>query len=219
MMRNVYRQELENLLNNLIVSATMMKESLSQLIVAFNAGDIEHAEAILKQNEELYNHLREMEKASHRLIVLQQPVAGDLRLIFTIINSSSDLGGMLGHISAIARGIIRHRLDLAAHGDLLLIINEMFAQVEMMLQETIPLFATPDVQRASELAMEDKSVDEGLSQLYNQVSQRMAEGGEAVQVGIYLIDVASSLERMGDYVTNLCEHVIFLDTGQLMTLN
>lgn len=218
-MRKVYVQELQNLLDKFILSAGLTKESVSQLILAFNQGDVEEAEELIKQNDKIYAQLRDIERASHLLIALQQPVAADLRLIFTIINSSSDLAGMLGHLSAIAKGIVRHRLDLAAHGDLLLIINDMFNQVEMMLEETIPLFANPDVQRASELAMEDKSVDEGLSQLYTMGSRRMAEGGEAVQVGIYLIDVASSLERIGDYITNLCEHIVFLDTGQLMTLN
>lgn len=220
-MREQYIHDLEAFSDKLAEQARAVFEHVHLAIQSFNQMDTTVAEK-LKEADVMINQITSnIEKEAYRLIALQQPVAEDLRLIFTVMSISVDLERIGDHAVLIAKNVSRAYEDEHAEKDGILsdIINRMAQLVFEMMNEALEAFAQKDSTNARMIAEKDELVDAGLKQLYNESSRRMESNRDSVNPGINYLAIGNSVERIGDYVTNICERIVYLTDATMIDLN
>ncbi|MGX7109181.1 phosphate signaling complex protein PhoU [Facklamia miroungae] len=218
-MRDIYIQDLEGFSNKLSEQATAVIEHVHLAINSFNQYD-NGAALQLKEADQKINQLaNEIEKEAYRLIALQQPVAEDLRLIFTVMSISVDLERIGDHAVLIAKNVNRATEESEKDQALTEIINKMAKMVFEMINDVLEAFSERDPIKAREIADRDELVDACLKQLYNESALRMEKNREVVNTGINYLAIGNSIERIGDYVTNICERIVYLKEAEIVDLN
>lgn len=218
-MRVIYTQDLEAFTNKLSEQATAVNDQIHQAINAFNQVDTQIAAKVSAEDANVNRLATEIEKEAYRLIALQQPVAEDLRLIFSVINISSDLERIGDHAVSIAKNIERVEGEVEKVDSLVGIINEMAQLALEMMDQVMGAFVTRDKVQARSIAEKDEHLDANLKKLYKQSAARMENDRDIINSGINYLSIGNSLERIGDYVTNICERIIYLEDATIVDLN
>jgi phosphate transport system protein len=159
----------------------------------------------------------EIEEKCVHTIALQGPMAADLRIVLAILFISNELERMADH----AEGIARINLMLGEEpltgplGDIML----MGSKSTDMLRRSLTAFVERDDQAARQICDEDDEIDNLYDACYHSLIQDVIRTPNDVQRVTYLIWTCHNLERIADRVTNICERVIFMVTGQLEEIN
>lgn len=218
-MRSVYEQELTDLYVQLTSLGNAANESLHKAVTAYQNDDKDLAHELFSDDLRINASTADIEKAAYRIIALQQPVSGDLRLIFTVLHSSQDIERIADHAVSIAKATMRLDENFKGVPEINQILVEMAEKVRIMLTDAIVAFMEQDSRAAKEIAERDESVDTLLSKLFKLVIKDMEEQSDVITSGVSYIGVARNLERIGDYVTNICERIVYLNTGEIIELN
>lgn len=218
-MRTKFTTELNEFYEKIIQLGNVANEALNKAIQAYNQKDKELAETIIQNDVKINQMVIDIETEAYRLIVLQQPVTDDLRKIFTVLLASTDLERIADHASSIAKAVLRFNDNETDVDEIRKIINEMSVKTIHMLSEVLKSFDDNDSTSVKAIAERDQEVDLLLKQLYHKTSHRMERDTEVVNYGINHLNVGKSLERIGDYTTNICERLIYLSTGDIVELN
>ncbi|AXY26568.1 phosphate transport system regulatory protein PhoU [Suicoccus acidiformans] len=218
-MREAFNQDLAKFGDNLTRLGNASNESLHKAMQALNNHDKELAHEVVADDLRINALTAEIEQEAYRLIVLQQPVSEDLRRIFTILLASSDIERMADHAAKIARNVIRSQEKETEVSVFLDLVNRMAEITEEMITDVLDAYVDNNVEKARAIAQRDNQVDLLLKQVYQETAERMEKNTEVVSVGISYLNIAGSLERIGDYVTNICERIIYLNSGEIVELN
>ncbi len=216
-MRERYIKDLESFTDKLAAMGVAVNEQVHKAIKAFQDVDASVFAQLDAEDKHINHMANEIEKEAYRLIALQQPVAEDLRLIFSILNASNDLERIADHAVAIARNVSRSETEKV--DNLAEIINEMSKKATEMLTDVMEAFAKKDKKLAEEIALRDHKIDHGLKQLYRESAKRMQHDSELVSSGINYLGIGNSIERIGDYITNICERIVYLSDAEIVELN
>ncbi len=146
-------------------------------------------------------------------IATQQPMARDLRTILAILHITIELERIGDYGAGIARIVLMH-------GDQELLkplidLPRMAELARTMLRCALDAFVQRDGQLARQVASHDDAVDALYDQVYRELLTYMLQDPHTIDRATWLLWVAHDLERIGDRVTNLCERVVFLVTGEL----
>lgn len=218
-MRKIYTQELQELLKKINQMFELTQSIFDNTYQAVIASDNELAVSTLEMNEKINELSVELEKDTYLIVALQQPVAADLRYIFALLNTSVELKRIAEHTTAIAKRIKRNKPDFSNYQDVMIIVNQMVERLQLMFEPLAGIIENGDIQEASQIALMDSQIDKQYDIVFEEVTLRMATNEDCVPAGIFTIDLVSSLERIGDYITNICEHVLYLETGSTVYLN
>ena len=218
-MRSVYEQELKDLYVQLTSLGNAANESLHKAVTAYQNDDKELAHELFSDDLRINASTADIEKAAYRIIALQQPVAGDLRLIFTVLHCSQDIERIADHAVSIAKATMRLDENFKDAPQISQVLMEMAEKVQVMLTDAITAFMEQDSRGAKAIAERDEEVDALLSKLFKIVIKDMEEQSDVITSGVSYIGVARNLERIGDYVTNICERIVYLNTGEITELN
>jgi phosphate transport system protein len=85
--------------------------------------------------------------------------------------------------------------------------------VRLMLKDALDAFARDDVDLARDVILRDVEVDQMTNALFREFLTHMMEDPRNITSCMHFLFIAKNLERMGDHVTEICEQVIYLDTG------
>lgn len=217
-MRRSYVQQMADLHTQLSDLGIAVNNSVEKAVQAYVEHDVELAHELFSDDLRINAATVEIEKEAYRLIALQQPVAGDLRMIFTVLHASVDLERIGDHAVSIARATLRTDPEEVESETLKNIIKKMAEIVHSMIEDTIKAYLEEDVESAREIAARDEQVDMLQKDIYRDSEHRMEKSPERVAMGINYIGVSNNLERIGDYVKNICERIIFLNTGEIIDL-
>lgn len=218
-MRITYIQALEDLHNHLTRLGNAANESVHKAVRAFVEQDKELAHELFSDDLRINAETAEIEKEAYRLIALQQPVAGDLRMIFTVLHASNDLERIADHAVAIAKATLRREPDAEDDSNIVEKLTQMAEISQAMITNVIQAYINKDAAFAKEIARTDEQIDMLLKDVYRESLYRMEKDSNLIPLGINYIGVANNIERIGDYVTNICERVVFLNTGEIIELN
>jgi phosphate transport system protein len=152
------------------------------------------------------------------MIALQQPVTTDLRKIITVMKASSDLERMGDHAVSIAKSTIRVK-GQERIAEVEKDISEMSDYVKKMVDNILVAYVKTDQADAKMIAKMDQRVNEYYEKIYYETIAAMKANPETVVSGTDYINVAQYLERIGDYVTNICEWIVYLATGKISELS
>jgi len=198
--------------NDILLLGSMVEESVMQSTRALKDNDLHCSGQVVLNDMHINRKRYEIEVSIIVIIAIQQPVARDLRLLAACLNICSELERMADYAKEIANINIRSKgLGMPR---LLKDIYGMAEKAVDMLHRAMTTFADEDVQAARNIMLEDDVIDGCYTELYHQaVNYVLGDPGNIDRVN-YVIWVAHNLERLGDRVTNICERVIYIVTGE-----
>ena len=172
--------------------------------------------AVIEGDAEVNEHHRAIRELCHTTILIQQPVARDLRHVLSYERTSSELERMGDHCVSIAR-IARSLCDLpnepSSEG-----LGVLAGECRTQLLGILDAVESADVEAARELAERDVVVDQQYRRIFDSYVASMGADATSASRATGLVFVAHYLERIGDRVTNIAEDLIFAETGALEEL-
>ena len=212
-LRVTYEHELEALKQDLKEMAKMVEKAIEQTFTAFEDQDYESAEEVIKGDRTINDMERAIESRCLSLILRQQPVANDLRLVATALKVVTDLERIGDHASDIAELILRIKSEHAYH--IVKHLPVMASCASSMLHDAIEAFIVQDVEASMKIIERDDQVDDLFNQVKTDVIELLKSSPDQADQGIDLLMVAKYLERIGDHAVNVCEWTQFSKTGAL----
>jgi phosphate transport system protein len=217
MTRHAFEEQLDILHRKLMSMGTLVEEAIHKAIKSLVERDVQLAEEVI-QNDALINNLEdEIQTGCFRLIALQQPVGSDLRRLGTMLKLVTDLERMGDHAVAISK--TTRRLMAEPYVKPLIDIPLMADNVKAMVRDCLNAYIAKDKEAAEEIAARDDVVDKLFSKVFRDLIEVMTNNKQSISQGTHLLLVAQYLERIADHVTNICEWIIYMNTGKLTDLN
>jgi phosphate transport system protein len=210
-MRDAYRQQLQDLRDKLLIMGSMASRALGDSIDALKTQDLDEARRIIAEDKRINGLKFEIEDEVLALIAMQQPMAGDMRLLAAML----EISGELERIGDYAKGIGRIVVYMDGHTPLkpLVDIPRMYEIVVDMLQRALDAFINHDVEAARNIPLEDDVVDALYNQINSELIMLIMANPSQIEQANYLTWAAHNLERAADRVTNICERIIYTETG------
>lgn len=215
--RRAFEKRLNKLHQHLLAMGLMVDAAIYKAIKSLVDKDSEYAQEVIEGDEIINTMESQIEQQSFELIALQQPVGSDLRKIITMLKVATDLERMGDHAVSIAKMTIR--LKNVTYAKPLIDIPAMADVVKEMVHSSLNAYVSTNVEAAKEIANRDDQVDEYFSKIYADLIALMINDSQHIKQASQLLLVAQYLERIGDYVTNICEWIIYLKNGYLVELN
>ncbi len=215
--RRQFHSDLEALQQDLLRMGALIEESIFKAVRALMEQDPDMAEEVLEGDDRIDEMEIDIETRSLRLIALQQPMAGDLRILGTVLKAVTDLERMADHSVDIAKVVLR--MNRQPWVKPLIDIPRMAHCVESMVRDSLTAYIRRDVQLAETLAMRDDEVDGLYGQIFRELLVLMSTTPSAVEQATQLLMAAQNLERIGDHATNIGEWVIYMVDGVRRDLN
>ncbi|MDW2797888.1 phosphate signaling complex protein PhoU [Clostridium boliviensis] len=208
-----YEHELNLLNDDIKEMGRLVENSIEQCFIAFEDQDFEKAEDIIKGDRTINDLERSIEARCLSIILRQQPVAGDLRVVSSALKVVTDLERIGDHASDIAELILRIKGEHVYH--VVRHIPSMAVAAREMVRSSIEAFIQQDVDTAKEIEKKDDVVDELFGKVKLDVVDLLKQSAEHIDQCIDLLMIAKYLERIGDHAVNVCEWTEFSKTGAL----
>jgi phosphate transport system protein len=217
MTRNSFDANLQGLNNDLLRMGGVVEEQIHNCIEALVKQDSALAEEVIKNDDIVDNLEKDIDTKCVRLIATQQPLAQDLRTIFTATKIVTDLERMADHAVDIAK--ITQRLIGEKYIKQLIDIPRMAEIVKEMIKLSIDAYVEGDVEKAYATCKMDDKVDAIYRQVFSELLVLMMADTATIKQATQFLFVCKFLERVADHTTNICESTIYLVTGEQIDLN
>lgn len=212
--RESFTLQLKTLAGKVLGMGSIVDHSVRDSVYAFETGNLGNAELIIKHDLEI-NILRfQLENECITLIATQQPMGRDVRFLTATLEIITELE----RIGDYAKGISRITLLEPDRAACMLIMDELTAMMEKgltMLEKALSAFIHSDYEFARLIPLEDDLVDG----YYNSINDRLVKmvilDPSRIRTSNYLMWAAHDLERLADRVTNICERIIYVSTGEM----
>ena len=200
-----------------LILGSMVEQAILNAVDAFRGRDVEAAHEVVVNDGRINDKRFAIENRILILMATQSPLAHDLRLLAALLEVITELE----RIGDYAKGIAKVAIRLADE-EILVPFREISTMADLavsMLHRALSAFVNEDVEVAYALPQEDDKVDD----LYNTVSRKLVEtminNPSTIDHISQVSWVIHNLERTADRVTNICERIIFIATGELIELD
>ncbi|MBU3111403.1 phosphate signaling complex protein PhoU [Clostridium lacusfryxellense] len=217
MARKVFEANIQELHNDLIRMGSIVEKQISDCIDALVTQNTKKAENIIINDDIVDIMEREIENKAIKLIAMQQPLAIDLRNIFTTTKIVTDLERMADHAVDVAK--ITLRLKNEKYIKQLINIPIMGKIVVRMIKDALDAYVAGDVETAYAVCKRDDEVDKIYKEVFKELLDLMIENQNTINQATQLLFICKWLERIADHTTNICEWTIYLVTGEKTNLN
>lgn len=211
-MRSNFDFQLEYLNSNLVEMGALVEKAIENAIDALIHQDVKQARENVLFDRSVNEKEREIEQQCLKLLLLQQPVAGDLRLISAALKMITDLERIGDQAQDISELVIL--LSECTYIKRLDHLKQMAEKTAEMVTKSIDAFVAKDMLLAQKVIDSDDVVDDLFNcvkeELISLIHQNVDNGEQAVD----LIMIAKYFERIGDHAVNVAEWVIFSITGK-----
>lgn len=213
-MEQVYEKKREQLLSDLSDMSEVAEEMLQNVMKAVENVDIDAAHDVIARDDVVDNYLITIEEEVSRLLTLDQPMASDTWFSIAMVKIANDLE----RIGDYATNIAEILLELKHDGIIkpMVMIPELAEIVTDMLDVVLESFSTRNVDLAEAACRMDEKADNLYDEIHHKAIKLISEKcdrGEVKQI-IQHVNLAKSLERVGDLATNIGEETIFFVTGK-----
>jgi len=213
-MKEKLNLSLENIKKDLIFLAHEVEDSIFKALKAVEKQDRKLAEEVLDLNEKIDLQEVNIENQILSLLVLQQPVAVDLRFIVGALKMNSDLERIGDHavniahlaIKLLGESYIKPLKDIPVMGKI----------ARSMLHDAVHAFIDQNADLAREVCARDDEVDNLYRQVKEEVLEVLDRKKDKIEQGFNLINVAHELERVADLTTNLGEEVVYMREAKII---
>lgn len=208
-------------LNRLVkLIAGMGELAESQLVLAtelLEVHDRSLCEQVLETDAKLDSMADEVNLLAVQLLARRQPMAIDLRNILCALKIATELE----RVGDYAAGIARHMIgvDLGAVQTILQPIQRMGNLAKAMLTDTMQAYGLLNVGKAIEVWQRDRDINEIYTGLLRQFRMYVEKGPDNIESLTSMLFIARCLERIGDHIKNVDEHIYFLVNGEIYSKN
>lgn len=211
-----FEKKLKQLEHDVLSLGDMVERAIYRSVEALKGRDLAAAGQIVADDLKINQKRHTIEQKCIELIATQQPVANDLRVIIAILNIIVDLERMADHAEGIAKVVLMIGYERRLKP--LVDIPRMADKAREMLREALSAFTRRDVEAAKRICAEDDEVDHLHDQVYRELLTFILEDPRTITGATRLLWVAHNLERIADRVTNICERVVFMVTGEMIEI-
>ncbi|MBQ6853389.1 MAG: phosphate signaling complex protein PhoU, partial [Peptococcaceae bacterium] len=205
-----FDEQLFELNRELIEMGAMCEEAIASAAKALVSGDAALA-ANVKQNSSAIDQMeREIESRCMKLLLHQQPVAKDLRLISAALKMITDMeriGDQAEDIAEIVVFLNGHTMEGME------MIEDMARETTKMVTASVDAFVQKDIELAKNVIEQDDIVDDYFSKVKCAIISLIAENSADGEFALDLLMISKYFERIGDHATNIAEWVIYSVTG------
>jgi phosphate transport system protein len=200
--------ELDSLRDKVLLLGGETETALEQAMHALANRDSELARQVLENDDKVDGLEVEIDRQCIDIIALRQPAARDLRFVISVAKMAPILERIADHACNIARAAIdlNNEPELAAVADL----SSMSEHALSMLRAALNAFTSNDAIAAREVIKSDAKINDLYNYIFHKLIEMMGtEPGTATR-NARLLFVAKHLERIGDYVTDICELTVYM---------
>ncbi len=211
MAREQYELQLKQLHEELMCLANRVEDTMQQTIQALFAQNKELARRITMSDDEVDTQVRKMEAMCYDIILRQQPVASDLRVVSATIKVLTDMERIGDH------GVDISELTLLMaeqpYPPVIEKVKEMSAETLAMFYQAVGAFASISEEEAHKVIERDDVVDRLFMDIKTEIAGSICDCKEEVETELDLLMVAKYFERVSDHATNIAEWALFAKTG------
>ena len=211
-MRNRFDRQLEELNNGLIKMGSLIEKAIEMAINGMINQDVELAKNAIAFDNEIDEQEKEIENLCLKLLLQQQPVARDLRLISAALKMITDMERIGDHAADISE--ITIQLSNEKYIKKLEHISQMAKETTVMVVKSIDAFVSKNLDLAHEVIESDDVVDDLFDKVKNELIELINKDTKNGEQATDLLMIAKYFERIGDHATNIAEWVIFSITGE-----
>ncbi len=217
MARDGFQIALQQIEEDLLKMAAFVEDVIAKSIQAMTRSDNRLADTIISNDlvvDELREHIHE-----HVALTIEKwaPLGKALRRILAYLVIADELERMGDYGVHVARsahaGFPSMPLELIGK------MSDLAQQVRIQLRSGVAAFAQNDTDAARAVCLNDTAIDVAYKALYRELLKYMSENSEAVQETTQFLFTMHDLERIGDRVANICESIIYIETGKYEKLN
>ena len=209
-MRSRFDEQLAQLHRELIEMGALCEEVIALSSQALTEGSSALAERVAPLDHEIDRKERDIENLCLRLLLQQQPVAGDLRQISAALKMITDMERIGDQADDIAE-ILLSRRGRGLDADETL--RDMARATIRMVSESVDAYVRQDVALAERVIASDDEVDEDFERIKRRLIDGISSGAEDGESVLDLVMIAKYYERIADHATNIAEWVEFSVTG------
>lgn len=211
-MRDYYEGQLKTLNCYIEEMGEGIERAISGAIDALLKKNIEDAKKTIQRDAEVDHKEREIENLCLKLLLSQQPVASDLRMVSAALKMVTDMERIGDHAADISE--ITLLLIEAGYPNDLSAIWKMAEETIFMVRESIAAYTERDEKKAMAVISHDDVVDAYFSDIKNEVIAQINDNIRNGEQAADILMIAKYLERIGDHATNIAEWILFYITGE-----
>lgn len=206
-----FNLELEHLKNAVLAMGGIVEQQLADTLKALRDDDKRIAEQVVLGDEKVNDMELQIDQECMRIIARRNPIAGDLRLVLTIVKINTDVERIGDEIERVAKMMIHKSLPASES-----IRADMFSTGHLildMIRGTLDAFARMDVDAAKSIHQDDAKIDQEYKKLLIQVLSEMQTQEEMTPGWLDVLWALRAMERIGDRCKNICEYLIYSVQG------
>lgn len=213
-MRNLPETAIQQLRDHVLLMGGEVERAIDQATRALIERDSELAEQVLRDDDRVDALELEADQLCVKLLSMQTTEAQDLRLVVTAIKITPILERIADHACNIARAAIylNDEPQLKPYFDL----PKMSWMACELLRLSLDAFAGSDAEAARSVIDRDDEIDKLYDRIFHDLLDRMSRDPSAAGRAARLLLVAKHLERIGDYVTDICELIVYMKEAMVI---
>jgi phosphate transport system protein len=212
-MREAFHDQLDGIFEDLSEICGQVEIAVREATKALMTGDVHVADQVISNDKAIDAARERVDDTAFALLSLQQPVAGDLRIIVSALRMVSELERM-GDLSVHVAKIARLRVPAIAVPDELRPTMERMAETaEDMVRRVRGIIVDRDVEAAIELGRDDEVMDQLRRRSFTELLSADWEHGVEAAVDIALL--GRYYERIADHSVSVANRVVFVVTGDM----
>lgn len=199
--------------------SSLVEKQIYESLLCLKNYDVEKAKQVIKDDDKVDDMQKKIEEECMKYIATEQPLATDLRRVFTASKIVTDLERMADHAVDICKITKRIGGSISNNKEILEQLMDMETKVRAMLKSAIDAHINEDSELAYKICEKDDEIDAVYKSLFAALVNAIKVDETLIEKGTQLLFVIKYLERIGDHVTNICEWTIFSKTGAYVDLN
>lgn len=210
--RKYYEMELQKLNASLLEMGEMIRMAIGGAVTALLEFDHDKAREIIAYDEQIDRQNREIEQQCYTLLLSQQPVAGDLRMVSAALKMTTDMERIGDHAADISEiELMLENLPTLSCAP----IRQMATETSVMLIKSLEAFAQHDEEKANWVIDRDDVVDDLFDTVKSELIEAIRQNADNGEAATDLLMAAKYFERIGDHATNIAQWAIFSITGEM----
>ena len=200
--------ELDSLRDKVLLLGGETEVALERAMYALTERDSQVAQEVLENDDKVDRLEVEVDRQCIEIIALRQPAARDLRFVISVAKMAPVLERVADHACNIARAAI----DLNNEPELTVVsdLRKMSEHALSMLRAALDAFTSSDAIAAREVIRSDEKINDLYNYIFHRLIEMMVTEPQTATRNARLIFVAKHLERIGDYVTDICELTVYM---------
>jgi phosphate transport system protein len=207
-----FNEDLQALHAHVLEMSHLVQVQISDATTALLTGNTDLAASVIRRGVEANAREIDLDGECTRILVKRQPAASDLRLIFAVIKTVTDLARIGDQAERVARSAMEHADDAKRHRSTSL--KRMATLALALLNQSVDAFARMDSVAALDIARLDVELDQEYETIMRELVTCMMEDPRLISWALNMAWAARALERIGDHAKNIAEYVIYMVEGK-----